>query len=139
MVRGWAYDRLAAELCAAGHRVLVAALAGLGARKEELSPAIDLATHVGDVVTRIETSGFDRFVLVGYSYGGVIITGVAAMRGARIEAMIYVDAYVPGDGQPVWDLSEDWARRFYMPNAKPQDYWPRHSWRIACLLPLIRC
>ena len=54
-----------------------------------MNPAINLATHVGDVVTQVETSGFDRFVLVGHSYGGVIITGVAAILGARIDAMTF--------------------------------------------------
>ncbi|KRB82365.1 hypothetical protein ASE00_09860 [Sphingomonas sp. Root710] len=103
----WCYDRTAADLRALGHRVLTPALAGLGIRKAELSPAITLATHIDDVRIQIEDAGFDRFNLVGHSYGGMVITGVAASLGARIDALIYVDAFVPDDGQSIYDISGD--------------------------------
>ena len=63
---GWAFDRLSADLRAAGHRVVVADLTGLGARKDAFHPGITLATHVDDVVAQIEAAGFDRFVLAGH-------------------------------------------------------------------------
>jgi len=103
----WCFDRTAEDLRAAGHRVLVASLAGLGSRQDELSPAITLSTHVADVVAQIENAGFDRFNLIGHSYGGMVITGVSTALGGRIDALIYIDGFVPADGQSVWDLTPE--------------------------------
>jgi pimeloyl-ACP methyl ester carboxylesterase len=111
---GWAYDRLAAELRTAGHRVVVAALTGLGTRADELSPAIDLSRHVADVVEQIAAAGLDRFVLAGHSYGGMVITGVATRLGARIDALVYIDAFLPQDGQSLWDITGDFEHRHYI-------------------------
>ena len=108
---GWAYDRLARELRGAGHKLLVAQLAGLGTRKDGLNPAIDLSTHVRDVVGQIEAEGFDRFVLCGHSYGGMVITGVAARLGARIDALCYIDAFLPAHGESLWDITGDFEHR----------------------------
>ena len=111
---GYAYDRLAGELRDAGHRVLVAALTGLGTRADELSPAIDLSRHIADVVEQIAGIGFDRFVLAGHSYGGMVVTGVAAMLGARIDALVYIDAFLPSDGQSLWDITGEFEHRHYI-------------------------
>ena len=111
---GNAYNRLAGELRDAGHRVVVAALTGLGSRADELSPAIDLSRHIADVVEQIESAGFDRFVLAGHSYGGMVITGVAARLGARIDALVYIDAFLPADGQSLWDITGDYEHRHYI-------------------------
>jgi len=115
---GWSYDRLARELTGRGHRVLVAQLAGLGTRRDGLNPAIDLSTHVGDVLGQIEAAGFDRFVLCGHSYGGMVITGVATHLGARIDALCYIDAFLPGDGQALWDVVGDYEHRWYIDTQK---------------------
>jgi pimeloyl-ACP methyl ester carboxylesterase len=111
---GNAYNRLAGELRDAGHRVVVAALTGLGSRADELSPVIDLSRHIADVVEQIESAGFDRFVLAGHSYGGMVITGVAARLGARIDALVYIDAFLPADGQSLWDITGDYEHRHYI-------------------------
>lgn len=108
------YDRLAGELRASGHRVVVAALTGLGTRAAELSPAIDLSRHVADVVEQIEEAGFDRFVLAGHSYGGMVVTGVATQLGARIDTLVYIDAFLPGDGQSLWDITGDFEHHHYI-------------------------
>jgi pimeloyl-ACP methyl ester carboxylesterase len=111
---GWAYDRLARELEELGHRVVVAQLKGLGTRREELHGGITLSDHVGDVVAQIEAAGFDRFVLCGHSYGGMVITGVAATLGARIDALVYIDAFLPGDGQSLWDITGEFEHKHYI-------------------------
>ena len=111
---GNAWSRLARELCAAGHRVVVAALTGLGSRADELSPAIDLSRHIADVVEQIEAAGFDRFVLAGHSYGGMVVTGVATKLGARIDALVYIDAFLPGDDQSLWDITGEYEHRHYI-------------------------
>jgi len=119
----WGYDRVARELRAAGHRVVLAQLAGLGTRKGEFHPGITLTTHIDDVCNQIasaqsSTGGFDRFVLVGHSYGGMIVTGVATRLGARIKALVYLDAFLPQDGQSLWDLTGDFEHTHYIGSQK---------------------
>ncbi|MBW8842288.1 MAG: alpha/beta hydrolase [Sphingomonadales bacterium] len=111
---GWTLEGLADDLKAHGHRVLVAALTGLGVRAAELSPAITLSDHVADVIDQVQAAGFDRFVLVGHSYGGMVITGVATHLGSRIDAIAYIDAFLPGDGQSLWDMTGDQDHQFYI-------------------------
>ena len=106
---GWGYDRLAADLRAAGHRVVVVKLTGLGTRQSEFHPGITLTTHIDDVCRQIAEAGFGHFVLAGHSYGGMIVTGVATRLGARIMALVYLDAFLPEDGQSLWDLTGSWA------------------------------
>ncbi len=115
---GWAWEALAGKLEAAGHRVVVAALKGLGARKGELHPGICLSDHVDDVVAQASAAGFDRFVLAGHSYGGMVITGVATRLGAKIDALVYVDAFLPGDGQSLWDITGPWEHGHYIDSQK---------------------
>lgn len=115
---GWTMARLEADLLAAGHRVVVAALKGLGTRRSELSGGITLSDHIADVVGQIEEAGFDRFVLAGHSYGGMVITGVATRLGGRIDALVYLDAFLPGDGQSLWDITGDFEHRHYIDTQK---------------------
>ncbi|MCP5144007.1 MAG: alpha/beta hydrolase [Gammaproteobacteria bacterium] len=63
---------------------------------------------------QVEQAGIDRFVLVGHSYGGMVITGVATNLGARIDALVYLDAFVPEDGDALWDLASDFERKHYI-------------------------
>jgi pimeloyl-ACP methyl ester carboxylesterase len=111
---GWTLSALADDLRAHGHRVLVAALTGLGDRASELSPAVDLSRHVADVIEQIEAAGFDRFVLAGHSYGGMVITGVATHLGSRIDALAYIDAFLPGDRQSLWDITGEQDHQLYI-------------------------
>lgn len=111
---GSSYDPIAAALRAAGHRVVVPALTGLGARADELFPGITLSMHADDVVAAVEVAGFDRFILAGHSYGGMIISRVAERLADRIEAIVYIDAFLPRDGQMLWDLATDWERAHYI-------------------------
>ena len=115
---GHGYERLAGELRAAGHRVVVAALTGLGVRHSELHPGITLTDHIDDVCAQIAEAGFERFVLAGHSYGGMVITGVAARLGARIDAIVYIDAFLPGDGQSLWDITGEYEHAWYIDSQK---------------------
>ncbi|MBU6395654.1 MAG: alpha/beta hydrolase [Sphingomonadales bacterium] len=112
------YDRVAGELRAAGHRVVLAQLTGLGTRKGEFHPGITLTTHIDDVCNQIASVGFDKFVLVGHSYGGMIMTGVATRLGGRIKALVYLDAFLPQDGQSLWDLTGDFEHNHYIGSQK---------------------
>ena len=115
---GQGYERLAGELRAAGHEVVVAALTGLGVRSDELHPGITLTDHVDDVCDQIAAAGFDRFVLAGHSYGGMVITGVATRLGARIDGLVYIDAFLPGDGQSLWDTTGEYEHNWYVDSQK---------------------
>jgi pimeloyl-ACP methyl ester carboxylesterase len=114
----WAFERTAKDLRAAGHRVLVADLTGLGSRQQEFHPGITLSTHIDDVVGQVNAAGFDRFILVGHSWGGMVITGVATKMGGQIDALVYIDAFLPGDGQAVWDLTSEWEHGYYIDSQK---------------------
>ena len=112
------YRRTAADLAEAGHRVLVAELRGLGARSDELHPGITLTDHIDDVCEQVAAAGYERFVLAGHSYGGMVITGAAARLGARIDALCYIDAFVPVDGQSLWDITGDYEHNWYIDSQK---------------------
>ena len=115
---GHYYDRLAGELREAGHEVLVAQLTGLGVRSGELHGGITLTEHADDVCRQIGEEGFDRFVLAGHSYGGMVIAAVAARLGARIDAIVYIDAFLPRDGESLWDITGDYEHAWYIDSQK---------------------
>jgi pimeloyl-ACP methyl ester carboxylesterase len=115
---GWGFDRLAEELFRAGHRVVVAQLKGLGTRKGELHGGITLSDHVGDVLAQVEAAGFKRFVLAGHSYGGMVITGVAAKLGAQIDGIVYIDAFLPDHNQSLWDITGEFEHKHYIDTQK---------------------
>lgn len=102
------------RLEAAGHRALTATLPGLGVRQSELHPGITLTDHIDAVATQIEDAGIDRFVLAGHSYGGMVITGLAARLGKRIDAIAYVDAFLPEHGQALWHITGEFEHNWYM-------------------------
>ncbi len=112
------YERTVADLEAAGHRVFAATLTGLGTRQDELHPCITLTDHVDTVCDQIEAAGFERFILVGHSYGGMVVTGVATRLGSRIDAICYIDAFLPEDGQSLWDLTDETAHNWYIDRQK---------------------
>lgn len=95
----WCWRRILPGLRAAGHEVHAVTLTGVGERRHLLSPAIDLDTHIQDVCGLIEAEELQDVVLVGHSYGGLVITGVTARLGARIARLVYVDAVVPAPGE----------------------------------------
>lgn len=117
-VGAWVFDRLALALETAGHKVCLVHLKGLGRRADELSPAITLSDHISDVLDQANKAGFDRFILAGHSYGGMIITGVASRLGAMIDALVYIDAFLPEDGQSLWDITSDFEHGHYINSQK---------------------
>jgi pimeloyl-ACP methyl ester carboxylesterase len=100
----WCWTRLVELLEVVGHRVYTPTLTGLGDRAHLARPDIDLALHVQDVVALLETEELTRAVLVGHSYAGMVITGVAARAASHLSQLVYLDAFVPASGQAVFDL-----------------------------------
>ncbi|MEU5096780.1 alpha/beta hydrolase [Streptomyces sp. NPDC020996] len=101
---GWHWEDVAARLRAAGADVYTPTLTGLAERAGEASEHTDVSAHVADVVRVIDEHDLHDIVLVGHSYGGMVITGVAAERGERVAELVYLDAFVPEAGQSVGDL-----------------------------------
>ena len=101
---GWCWQRVADRLTAKGHRVFAPTLTGLCERSHLLNDKIDLTTHISDIVNEIKWKDLDQIVLVGHSYGGMVITGVAEQLASRIASIVYLDAFLPGDGQSVADV-----------------------------------
>jgi pimeloyl-ACP methyl ester carboxylesterase len=110
---GWIWSRVAPILRKARHDVFTPTLTGLGERAHLANPDIDLSTHIQDVVAILECEDLQRVVLVGHSYGGMVITGVAERTAERLSHLVYLDAFVPQDGQSLADLvSPDLAASF---------------------------
>jgi pimeloyl-ACP methyl ester carboxylesterase len=101
---GWVWRHVTPRLRAHGHLVHAPTLTGLGERVHLASPAVGLETHVSDVVNLLEYEDLDRVVLVGHSYAGIVVTGAADRVPARIGQLVYLDAFVPDDGQSLHDL-----------------------------------
>ena len=95
----WCWQRILPRLWAAGHRAFAASLTGTGERAHLLSPAIRLATHIDDVAAVIEAEELQNAILVGHSYGGMVITGVADRLTDRLAHLVYLDASVPLPGE----------------------------------------
>jgi pimeloyl-ACP methyl ester carboxylesterase len=103
-IGGWCWRRLVPLLAAAGHETFAPTLTGFGDREHLLNAEVDLNTHIQDVVALLETEELSGVVLVGQSYAGMVITGVAERVPERIASLVYLDAFVPGDGQSLADL-----------------------------------
>jgi pimeloyl-ACP methyl ester carboxylesterase len=101
---GWCWVRVAAQLVQQGHRVLIPTLTGLGDRVHLLNRDVNLDTHIQDVIGTIEAEELTEVTLCGHSYGGVVITGAADRVADRISSIVYLDAFIPEDGQAQRDL-----------------------------------
>jgi pimeloyl-ACP methyl ester carboxylesterase len=98
------WRELAPRLRKAGHDVYAPTLTGMGARKHLLSREIDLNTHIQDVIGVVEDADLSDIVLVGNSYGGMVITGVADHMPEKVALLVYLDAFVPENGQSCLSL-----------------------------------
>lgn len=102
---GWCYQRVARILQAAGHIVYAPSLSGLGDRAHLLSPAVDLDMHITDITALLESEDLHDVILVGHSYGGMVITGIADRATDRIGNLVYLDAANPVNGQSLVDVA----------------------------------
>jgi len=101
---GWCWTRVSGRLRAEGHDVHTPTLTGLGERIHLKDFDVRLDTHIVDVANLIEWEDLRDIILVGHSYGGCVITGVAEQAAERIARLVYVDGIVPEDGQSVVDV-----------------------------------
>lgn len=103
---GFVWRDVSAAIRAHGHLVTTPTLTGLGERKHLLNDKADLQTHIDDVVNHVEMEGLDNIDLVGWSYGGMVVTGVLARLQERVRSVIYVDAFVPENGKALIDYDD---------------------------------
>ncbi|WP_413798283.1 alpha/beta fold hydrolase [Streptomyces iranensis] len=94
---GWVWEPVAAGLRASGHTVHCPSLTAAG-------PHVGLDTHIDDIVGLTDGQALTEVVLAGHSYGGMVITGTAYRRPARVRRLVYLDAYLPGPGQAAFDI-----------------------------------
>src|SRR5262245_49948484 len=102
---GWCYQRVARILRSAGHEVYTPTMTGVGERSHLLSRRIDLDLHIDDITAVLHYEDLRDVILVGHSYGGMVITGVADRAAARIGRLVYLDAATPVNGQSLVDVA----------------------------------
>ncbi len=96
------FRQLRRRLQAAGHEVFTPSLTGIGERVHLASPLVNLSTHVRDVVHQVLYEDLQDIVLLGFSYGGFVVSGALEHIGERVRHLVYLDAFVPGNGDTVW-------------------------------------
>ena len=101
---GWVWRKVRPLLRVAGHDVYTPTLTGLGERAHLLSPEIGLDTHIDDVGNVLQYEDLRQVVLVGHSYAGMVIAGVADRSPERLAQLVFLDAVVPRDGESELDL-----------------------------------
>jgi pimeloyl-ACP methyl ester carboxylesterase len=102
---GWCYQHVARRLRSAGHEVYTPTMTGLGERSHALSPAIDLDFHIRDIVAVLHYEDLRDVILVGHSYGGMVITGIADRATDRVGHIVFLDAATPKNGQSLVDVA----------------------------------
>ena len=101
---GWCWQKVVPLLEAAGHEVYAPTLTGLAERAAELSPDVGLDTHIQDIVGLLVDKDLHGVILVGHSYGAMVITGVVDAVPERIAHLVYLDTFVPRDGESIADV-----------------------------------
>ncbi|WP_269814825.1 alpha/beta fold hydrolase [Nocardia aurea] len=101
---GWVWEKVEQKLRAAGHAVHAPTLTGVSDRAHLLSPSVGLSTHIRDIVALAEAYDLHDVVLVGHSYAGQVVTGVADRIPDRIARRVYLDAFVGDNGDRAIEL-----------------------------------
>ena len=123
---GWAWKKMRPLLRGRGHEMFVPTYAGLGSRAHLAGRKIDLETHIADVVGTLFYEDLREVVLVGHSYGGMVATGAADRCADRIAQLVYLDAFVPRNGQSLFDLQPPEVRARMLEAARTQG----EGWRL---------
>ena len=102
---GWCYRRVVRSLRSDEHEVYAPTMTGLGERSHLLRPDIDLEMHIRDIMAVLHFEDLRDVILVGHSYGGMVITGVADRATDRVGRLVYLDAATPVNGQSLLDVA----------------------------------
>jgi pimeloyl-ACP methyl ester carboxylesterase len=107
---GWCWRRVSDLLEQQGHKVFTPTLTGLGERSHLLQAGIDVSTHVTDVVNLMKWERLSGVVLCGHSYGGLVVSGVAEQMAQAISSIVFLDAFVPDNGDSMAELTSGAVR-----------------------------
>jgi pimeloyl-ACP methyl ester carboxylesterase len=110
---GWCWKKILGILSAAGSDVYTPTLTGLGERAHLASRETALETHIADVLGVLEMEDLTDVILVGHSYGGIVVSAVAARAAEKIAHLVYLDAIVPRDGQGLYNCVSPKAKAFF--------------------------
>lgn len=149
---GWCYQKVARLLRKAGHEVFTPTLTGVGERRHLLSRDVDLEMHIDDVVGVLTFEDLHDAILVGHSYGGMVITGVADRVPNRIRELVYLDAAHPRNGESLAELAtqimaicKDWVREVdgvdlvtWPDTLKPEFFGVTDPADVAWMLPKLQ-
>jgi pimeloyl-ACP methyl ester carboxylesterase len=118
------WDLTAPRLRKEGHSIFIPLLAGLEKDGRKLSAEIGLQTHIDDVLAGLRRDDLRDVVLVGHSYAGMVVTGVAEEALERLNRLIYVDAFVPADGRTAFDyFPEPLRQKLQKQAASAEEGW----------------
>jgi pimeloyl-ACP methyl ester carboxylesterase len=120
------WRQLAPRLRKAGHEVYAPTLTGIGERRHLLDREINLDTHIQDVIGVIDDADLSDVVLVGHSYGGMVVSGVADRVPEKVASLVYLDAFVPENGQSLLSL---------LPPDRRLATVPDEDWLVAPITP----
>jgi pimeloyl-ACP methyl ester carboxylesterase len=102
---GWCYQRVSRLLSKAGHGVYAPTMTGVGERSHLVGPHVDLNLHIQDIAAVLHYEDLRDVILVGHSYGGMVITGVAGLAPDRVGKLVYLDAANPRNGESLVDVA----------------------------------
>ena len=116
-VGAWSWSRVVPELVMLDSTVYAPALTGVGERAEEATPDVGLLVHIDQITRLVEANDLRDVVLVGHSYGGMVVAGVARRVPRRVAGIVYVDVFVPEPGQSAFDVLPSLRDAFRRPAA----------------------
>jgi pimeloyl-ACP methyl ester carboxylesterase len=120
---GWAWKKMRPLLHGAGHEFFTPTYTGLGERVHLANPAVDLSTHIEDILNVLSFEDLRDVVLIGHSYGGMVATGVADRARDRIAQLVYLDAFAPNDGESLFDRQPADMRERLREAARTNNGW----------------
>jgi pimeloyl-ACP methyl ester carboxylesterase len=107
---GWCWRRVSDLLESKGHKVFTPTLTGLGERSHLMRAGIDISTHATDVISLMKWERLSNVVLCGHSYGGMVVSLVAEQMADKITSIVFLDAFVPENGDSMFELTNQTVR-----------------------------
>ncbi|MFZ0449157.1 MAG: alpha/beta hydrolase [Desulfatiglandaceae bacterium] len=107
---GWCWKKMRPLLAQRGHELFTPTYTGIGERVHLASTDVGLETHIADMLGVLQFEDLRDIVLIGHSYGGMVATAVADRKPERLAHLVYLDAFVPRDGESLFDLHPDEVR-----------------------------
>ena len=101
---GWVWKKMRPLLSERGHELFTPTYTGVGERVHLASPEVGLETHISDILGVLQFEDLRNVLLIGHSYGGMVATAVADRAPERLAHLVYLDAFVPRNGQSLFDI-----------------------------------